>query len=84
GSHRMGIRVLFYEPYIRISISRIHGILDNCRSGCLHSTRAASVVLVAFKLTIGLLLVGAGLDGLVSSIHWTILFALPLHALRLL
>ena len=49
-----------------------------------HSTRAARVVLVAFKLTIGLLLVGAGLDGLVSSIHWTIWFALPLHALRLL
>jgi hypothetical protein len=28
------------------------------------------------------LLVGAGLGGLVSSIHWTIWFALPLYALR--
>jgi hypothetical protein len=48
------------------------------------TSRAVNVVLVSLKLAVGLLFIGVGLDGLVSAIHWTIWFALPLHALRLL
>lgn len=43
--------------------------------------KATKVAVVTIKLCLGMLMIGAGLDGLVSAIHWTIWFALPLNIL---
>jgi hypothetical protein len=78
--------VFFFVCLIFISASAVFTVFwiaDGLATSS-HATRTANIVVVTLKLTIGLLLIGIGLDGLVSSIHWTIWLALPLHALRLL